>query len=244
MKINILAFGAHPDDVELSCGGTLLTHQAQGYTTGIIDLTQGENGTRGSAELRLQEAEEAAQILGVSVRHNLQFSDGFFQNDKAHQLKIIEMIRLYQPDIVFANALQDRHPDHRRAANLVSDSCFLSGLIKINTQNPFTNEPQAAWRPKKIYFYIQDMFIHPHVVVDITDHVEQKMNAIKAFKSQFYVPENTNTNEPETYISTPQFWNNICARSNDIGRFAGFECAEGFLVPNRTLGTKNLFNLF
>ena len=195
MKLDILAFGAHPDDVEISCAGTILKHIELGYKCGIVDLARGELGTRGSGELRLIEAEKAQQILGVDVRENLGFADGFFQNDREHQLPIIEMIRKYRPEIVLANSVHDRHPDHGKGAKLVADACFLSGLIKIETG-------QEAWRPKAVYHYIQDEFIHPDLTVDITPYFDKKVESILAYGSQFYDPESA---EPETPISGKGF---------------------------------------
>lgn len=232
MKLDILAFGAHPDDVEISCGGTLLKHIELGYSCGIIDLTKGELGTRGSGELRLKEAENAKNILGISARENLGFADGFFQNNKEHQLPIIEMIRKYRPEIVLANSVHDRHPDHGKGAKLVADACFLSGLIKIDTG-------QDAWRPKAVYHYIQDEFIHPDITVDITPYFDKKIEAILAFSSQFYDPE---SDEPETPISGKEFLNFLKGRAAVVGRPIGAELAEGF-TTHRNVGVKNLFDL-
>src|ERR1035437_9510045 len=187
MKLDIFAIGAHPDDVELSCAGTILKHIALGKKCGILDLTAGELGTRGSAELRLTEATNAAKILGVSVRDNLKIADGFFKNDKEHQLEIIKKIREYQPEIVLCNAVSDRHPDHGRSAALVSEACYYSGLIRIETKLNGVN--QQAWRPKAVYHYIQDRQLKPDFVVDVTSFFEKKMEAIQAFKSQFYNPD-------------------------------------------------------
>jgi bacillithiol biosynthesis deacetylase BshB1 len=218
-KLDILFFGVHPDDVELSAAGTVIKHVKLGFNVGIIDLTQGELGTRGSAKLRLQEAKAAQKIMGVPVRENLKMKDGFFQNDEAHQRKIIQVIRKYQPDIVVANAIHDRHPDHGRAASLVSDACFLSGLIKIKTGT------QKAWRPKAVYYYIQDRYIKPDFVVNISEEIEVKMKAIKAYASQFY---SSQSKEPKTYISNPGFLDAIKSRSAELGRVTGCEFAEGF----------------
>ena len=232
MKLDILAFGAHPDDVEISCAGTILKHIELGYKCGIVDLARGELGTRGSGELRLIEAEKAQQILGVDVRENLGFADGFFQNDREHQLPIIEMIRKYRPEIVLANSVHDRHPDHGKGAKLVADACFLSGLIKIETG-------QEAWRPKAVYHYIQDEFIHPDLTVDITPYFDKKVESILAYGSQFYDPESA---EPETPISGKGFLRFLKGRAQVMGRPIGAELAEGFTAA-RNIGVKNLFDL-
>lgn len=237
MKLDILAIGVHPDDIELSCGGTILKHISLGKKCGIIDLTCGELGTRGSGELRLVEAANAAKILGVSVRDNLGMADGFFKNDKEHQLEIIKKIREYQPEIILCNAASDRHPDHGRASALVSEACFYSGLMRIETQLNSVN--QKAWRPKAVYHYIQDRQLKPDFVVDITAFVEKKMEAIQAFKSQFYNPDST---EPESPISMKNFFDVVKGKMTVFGRDAGFEYAEGFTVE-RTIGVENLFEL-
>ena len=225
MKLDILAVGVHPDDVELACGGTLLKQQALGYKTGILDLTTGQLGTRGTPEQRLVEADDAAKILNVSVRENLGMEDGFFVNDKAHQLKIIEIIRKYKPDIVLCNAINDRHPDHGRSAKLVADACFLSGLRKIETQ--VDGKIQDAWRLKSIYHYIQAYYIKPDFVVDVSEFIDDKMKAVFAYKSQFYDPE---SKEPDTFISSPQFLDFLKARSVELGTVCGVNNAEGFTV--------------
>ena len=201
MKIDILAFGAHPDDVELGCGATIAKSVSEGKQVGIIDLTQGEMGTNGSPEIRNEEAIKAASILGVNFRKNLKFKDVYFKNDETHQNKIIEIIRLYKPDIVLCNAIKDRHIDHRKASNLVSHSCFLSGLAKLETSDA-TGKNQLPWRPKVIYHYIQWKEIEPDVVVDVSDYMDKKMDAVKAFSSQFFDPD---SEEPETIISTEEF---------------------------------------
>jgi len=237
MKLDILAIGAHPDDVELSCSGTLLKHIALGKKCGIIDLTRGELGTRGSAELRKLEATKAAKILGVSVRDNLNMADGFFVNDKKHQLALVKKIRQYQPEIILCNAVSDRHPDHGRAAQLVSEACFYSGLIKIETS--INSKKQTAWRPKAVYHYIQDKQLKPDFVVDITAFVDKKMEAIKAFQSQFY---NSNSKEAPTLISTKNFFDLVKGKMTVFGRDAGFDYAEGFTVE-RTMGVNNLFDI-
>jgi N-acetylglucosamine malate deacetylase 1 len=225
MKLDILAFGAHPDDVELGCAGTILKEIALGKTVGIVDLTRGELGTRGSADLRDQEAAAAAQILGVSVRENLRFRDGFFVNDEAHQLEVIKMIRKYQPEIVLCNAVEDRHIDHGKGSQLVSDACFLSGLMKIATQ--LDGQAQQAWRPKVVYHYIQWKDIKPDFVVDITGFTDKKVDSILAYRSQFYDP---NSNEPESPITSKNFLESLNYRSRDFGRLVGVDHAEGFTV--------------
>lgn len=225
MKLDILAFGAHPDDVELGCGGTIAKEIALGKKIGIIDLTRGELGTRGSAEIRDKEADAAARILGVTVRENLNMRDGFFVNDEKHQLKIIQMIRKYQPQIVICNAIDDRHIDHGKGSKLVSDACFLSGLLKVETS--IDGEKQATWRPKLVYHYIQWKNIEPDFVVDITGYTDKKTEAIMAYGSQFYNP---NTNEPVTPIATKNFLDSIHYRAQDLGRLIGTDYAEGFTV--------------
>lgn len=237
MKLDILAIGVHPDDIELSCSGTILKHIALGKKCGILDLTSGELGTRGSGELRLEEASNSAKILGVSMRDNLRMADGFFQNDKEHQLQIIKKIREYQPEVILCNAIFDRHPDHGRSAALVSEACFYSGLIRIETQLNSVN--QQSWRPKAVYHYIQDRQVKPDFVVDITDFLEKKMEAIQAFKSQFYNPD---SKEPESPISMKNFFDLVKGKMRTLGRDAGFEYAEGFTVE-RTIGVKNLFDI-
>ncbi|HXA02625.1 MAG TPA: bacillithiol biosynthesis deacetylase BshB1, partial [Cytophagaceae bacterium] len=201
MKLDILIFAAHPDDAELSCAGTILSQISKGKKVGIIDLTRGELGTRGNAELRDKEAMAAAKILGIHVRENALFADGFFQNDEAHNLELVRFIRKYQPEIVLANAIHDRHPDHGRGSELVSRACFLSGLRKIETRDE--NKNQKEWRPRAVFHYIQDRYIVPDFVVDISKQWEKKVKAIKAYKSQFFDPA---SKEPQTYISAPDFF--------------------------------------
>ncbi len=237
MKLDILAFGAHPDDVELGCAGTILKEIALGKTVGIVDLTRGELGTRGSADLRDQEAAVSAQILGVSVRENLRFKDGFFANDETHQLEVIKMIRKYQPEIVLCNAIEDRHIDHGKGSQLVSDACFLSGLMKIETQLDGTN--QKAWRPKLVYHYIQWNDIKPDFVVDITGFTDKKVASILAYKSQFHDP---NSKEPESPITSKNFLESLNYRTQDLGRLVGVEHAEGFTVE-RYLAVNSLGDL-
>ena len=237
MKLDILAFGAHPDDVELGCSGTIAKEVSLGKKVGIIDLTRGELGTRGSVGIRDNEASLAAKILGISVRENLDMRDGFFINDEVHQLKIIEIIRKYQPEIVICNAIHDRHIDHGKGSKLVSDACFLSGLRKIET----THEGvlQDAWRPKLVYHYIQWETITPDFVVDITDFIDKKTESILAYSSQFY---SENSKEPLTPIATKNFLESIHYRSQDLGRLVGVEYAEGF-TTERYLAVNSLSDL-
>ncbi|MEO7264781.1 MAG: bacillithiol biosynthesis deacetylase BshB1 [Ferruginibacter sp.] len=225
MKIDVLAFGVHPDDVELGGAGVLLVEKMKGKKTGIIDLTAGELGTRGNAEIRNDEAAAAAEILGVDIRENLGFADGFFQNDKAHQLKVIEAIRKYRPEIILCNAPEDRHPDHGRSAKLVVEAAFLSGLAKIET---FSGElQQQEWRPKYVFHYIQDRFLQPSFVLDISAVFDKKMEAVKAYSSQFY---NGATDGPQTYISTKGFLESVEGRCRMFGKMIGVEYAEGFIT--------------
>ena len=224
-KLDMLAFGVHPDDVELGCAGTLLASIAQGKTIGIADLTKGELGTRGSAEIRMDEATAAAKVMNISVRINLGMADGFFANDEAHQRKVIKIIRRFRPEIVLCNAPEDRHPDHGRSAKLVEDACFLAGLRKIETVEDGTN--QEAWRPKYIFHYLQDRFLQPDFVFDISDFHDKKLEAIKCYKTQFYNPE---LNEPETYISNPDFLEAIKARALMLGKRIGVKYAEGYIT--------------
>lgn len=237
MKLDILAFGAHPDDVELGCGGTLAKEIAHGKKVGIIDLTRGELGTRGSAQIRDQEAAAAAKILGVVVRENLRMRDGFFVNDEKHQLEIIKMIRKYQPEIVLCNAVDDRHIDHARGSKLVSDACFLSGLRRIETQ--LDGQKQDAYRPKLVYHYIQWKNIEPDFVVDISGYNDKRVEAILAYSSQFYDP---NSSEPETPIATKNFLESLNYRAQDLGRLIGTEYAEGF-TTERHLAVNSLSDL-
>ena len=239
MKLDILAFGAHPDDVELGCAGTLAKEIANGKTVGIIDLTRGELGTRGTAETRDSESAEAAKRLGISVRINMEFSDGFIKNDKDHQLEIIKMIRRYKPEVVFCNAEEDRHIDHGNASKLVSDACFLSGLVKIDTQDPNEDGWQEAWRPKHVLHYIQWKNLKPDVVIDISGFIDKKMDAVMAYTSQFYDPK---SKEPETPISSKNFTDSIEYRARDFGRLIGTEHAEGFTLE-RHAAVKSVFDL-
>jgi len=236
MKLDILAFGVHPDDVELSCAGTLMVEIARGKKVGIIDLTQGELGTRGTAATRKAEAAAAAEIMGVHVRENLAMRDGFFANDEVHQLQVIQKIRQYQPEIVLANALEDRHPDHGRSSKLVSDAAFLSGLRKIETKHE--NVLQEAWRPKYVFHYIQDRYIKPDFVVDISSVFDKKVAAIKAYTTQFHNP-NAQDAEPQTYISAPGYLDTVLYRHRMLGKSIGVEYAEGFLSP-KMIGVHHL----
>ena len=226
MKVDILAFGSHPDDVELGCGGSILSAISQGLKVGIIDLTKGELGTRGTPEIRKKESEKASEILGVSFRKNLDFKDGFFINDKEHQLKVVEVLREHKPSIIFCNAVKDRHIDHPKGSKLVSDSCFLSGLSKINT-NYNNSKNQSPWTPKQIYHYIQWFDLKPDILIDISEFQEKKMKAIMAYKSQFYNPKST---EPNTPISSKSFIDSIKQRDQNFGRISGVDAAEGFTV--------------
>ncbi len=227
MKLDILAFGAHPDDVELGAGATLAKEIAQGKKVGIIDLTRGELGSRGTAEIRDKEAAAAADILGATVRENMGFSDGFFINDKAHQLEIIKMIRKYRPERVLCNAIDDRHIDHGKGSRLVSDACFLSGLVKIETIAENGRDVQEPWRPKQVYHYIQWKNLEPDFVVDVSGYIQTKKEAIMAYGSQFYDPK---SDEPETPISSKNFIDSVVYRARDLGRLVGVRYAEGFTV--------------
>ena len=225
MKLDILAIGAHPDDVELGCGATVAKEVSRGKKVGILDLTRGELGTRGTPELREQEANAAAKILGVVVRENIGLADGFFTNSKENQLKIIQVLRKYKPEVVLCNAIDDRHIDHGKGSKLTSDACFLSGLRKIKTT--LNGESQEAWRPKLVYHYIQWKNIEPDFVVDVTGFIAKKTAAVFAYTSQFYDPK---TNEPETPITSTNFKDSISYRAQDLGRLIGTQHAEGFTV--------------
>jgi bacillithiol biosynthesis deacetylase BshB1 len=227
MKLDILAFGVHPDDIELSCAGTLLVEKRNGKKVGVIDLTRGELGTRGNAQTRKEEAENSAVILGVDVRENLEMADGFFKNDRENQLKIIKVLRKYRPEIILSNAPEDRHPDHGRSAGLVNDAAFLSGLQKVETNDEKGNL-QEAWRPNYVFNYIQDVYLTPAFVIDISDVFDKKVEAIEAFSTQFYNPE-ASDKEPQTYISSPEFLESVINRSKMFGRMIGVKYAEGFL---------------
>ena len=237
MKLDILAFGAHPDDVELGAAGTIAKEVSLGKKVGIIDLTRGELGSRGSAEIRDEEARKGAEILGVAIRENLRFRDGFFVNDEAHQMEIIKIIRKYRPEIVLCNAIEDRHIDHAKGSNLVSDACFLSGLLKIETS--IDSQKQEHWRPKQVYHYIQWKNIEPDFVVDISGFMDKKREAVMAYSSQFYDPK---SNEPVTPIASKNFLDSINYRAQDLGRLVGVDFAEGF-TAERYLAINSLNDL-
>ncbi len=237
MKLDILAFGAHPDDVDMSCGGTLAKQQSLGYRCGIVDLTRGDLGTRGTPEIRDKEAARAGEILKVAVRENLGFRDGFFLNDEEHQLQVVKMIRKYQPEIVIANAPTDRHPDHGKAAELLKTACFLAGLRRIETE--VDGQAQEAYRPRLLLHYIQFQNLKPNVILDIGDFIEAKLKAVEAFGSQFYNPA---SDEPYTVISSKSFIESIRYRSQDMGRLIGVEYGEGF-VSSQDLGLNDLMEL-
>ncbi len=236
-KLHVLAIAAHPDDVELACSGTLLKEMQQGKKVGIVDLTRGELGTRGTPELRDEEADKAARIMGINIRENLQMADGLFSISFENLMKVVEVIRKYMPEMVLTNAKSDRHPDHGRAGDLVERACFLSGLPKVETS--LRGTWQDAWRPKVVYRFIQDRYIKPDVVVDVTDTIEKKMEAIQAYKSQFFDPEST---EPETPISTKSFLQFVKARGLEFGREIGCEYGEGF-TTSRSPGVQTLSDL-
>lgn len=225
MSMDILAFGAHPDDVELSASGTILKHVREGQQVGIVDLTRGENGTRGTAEIRAEEAKQAGILMGISIRVNLEMADGFIAGSTEDKLKIVEQIRRLRPKIVMCNAVSDRHPDHGNAGKLVSEACFIAGLTKVETR--WEGQIQECWRPSVVYHYIQDRYIKPDVVVDISEYFDQKMDVIKAFKSQFHDPD---SNEPESPISTPEFIDHLKGRATDFGRLIGAHYGEGYTV--------------
>lgn len=237
MKLAILAIGAHPDDVELGCGATIAKEISLGKKVGILDLTRGELGTRGSAEIRAKEANNGAKILGVEARENLDFADGFFVNDKKHQLEIIKILRKYKPEIVLCNAFDDRHIDHPKGSKLVSDACFLSGLVKIETE--LDGIQQESWRPKHVYHYIQWKNLEPDFVVDVSGFMDKKIEAVKAYSSQFYDPNST---EPSSPISSKNFLDSVKYRAQDLGRLVGVDYAEGFNTE-RYVAVKSFDNL-
>ncbi len=237
MKLDILAIAVHPDDVELACAGTLMVHAAQGMKVGVVDLTRGELGSRGTPDTREQEAKDAAKIMGLAIRENLGLKDGFFRNDTQEQLAIITAIRKYRPDIVLANAIDDRHPDHGRAAKLIADSCFLAGLRKVETA--FNGEFQEHWRPKQVYHFIQDRYIEPDFVIDISSAMERKLDAIRAFKTQFMVNQEE---EVQTYISSPGFFDSVIYRAKMLGKMVGVEYAEGY-TSAKAIGIRNFADL-
>lgn len=238
MKLDLLVLAAHPDDAELGCGGTIAKHVKMGHKVGVVDFTHGELGTRGTIETRSAESAESSKILGLSVRENLGLPDGFFKNDKEHQLAVIQAIRRYQPEIVLANAVYDRHSDHGKGASLAYDSCFLSGLKKIETREE-QGKKQDPWRPKVVYHFIQSLFIEPDFVVDISENWETKISAVKAYKTQFFDPTST---EPQTYISTPEFLRMIESRAIELGHAIGTKYGEGF-TTRRWPGVKSLLDL-
>lgn len=239
MKLDILVFAAHPDDAELSCGGTILAHLAQGKKVGIVDYTQGELGSNGTIETRYAESDKASKILGLTVRENLKFRDGFFQNDEEHQLATIRMIRKYQPEIILANAITDRHPDHAKAANLTKTACFLAGLRKIETFDENGNA-QTAWNTKQLFHYIQSDYIQPDFVVDISDYWERKLEAIFAYQTQFYNPNAKDS--VQTFIASPEFIKMLEGRAADWGQSIRKKYAEGF-TKIRQLGVESLFDI-
>lgn len=239
MKLDILVLAVHPDDAELSCAGTIAAHIAAGKKVGIVDFTRGELGTRGTPEVRLAESNDATQILGLHARENVGFRDGFSINDEAHQLVLMEVIRRYQPEIVLANAVDDRHPDHGRAAKLSVDACFYAGLRMVETIDRFDGTSQAAWRPKAVYHYIQDRYVEPDFVFDITPFWSVKDLAVRAFRSQFYDPT---SQDPESYLSSPEFLLFVEARAREMGHKIGVTYGEGFTLA-RPPGVRNLFDL-
>ena len=238
MKLDILIMAAHPDDAEMSCGGTVASAIEKGRKVGIVDFTRGELGTRGTPEIRAAEAAAASKILKTSARENLGFRDGFFKNDEEHQMKLIAAIRRYQPEIVLANAIEDRHPDHGKGAALAVDACFLSGLRMIQTFD-FDGTPQAAWRPKALYHYIQDVYIKPDLVIDISNYWDLKEASIRAYKSQFYDP---NSQEPESYLTSPEFLDFLKARSQEMGHKIGKKFGEGY-TKTKMIGVNDFFDL-
>ena len=240
MKVDILAIGVHPDDVELGCSGTLISEIKRGKKAAIVDLTQGELGTRGNVDTRYEEAAKAAMIIGVQSRENLKMRDGFFKNDEANQMKLIQAIRKYQPSVIIGNILHDRHPDHGRAGQMISTSCFLSGLSKIETKDE-KGKPQERWKPAYVLHYMQDWYHDPDLLIDITDVFEQRMEAIKAYTSQFYNADSGDEG-PQTYISTADFLESIVARAKVLGKKIGVKYAEGFITEKK-IGIKNLDSL-
>ena len=237
MKLDILAIGVHPDDVELGCSGTLINERRNGKVTGVIDLTRGELGTRGTAETRDIEASRAAGIMGLSVRENLRMRDGFFRNDEEHQRILIAAIRRYRPEIVIGNILDDRHPDHGRAGRLIADACFLAGLTKIETFDS-EGKPQERWRPKHLLHYLQDWYHEPDLLVDISDSFDQRMESIKAYSTQFHT-DPLGSQGTQTYISTPDFLDSVVARARMLGKRIGVKYAEGF-VTEKKIGIRSL----
>jgi len=237
MKLDLLVLAVHPDDAELGCSGTIIKHIEQGKKVGIVDFTKGELGTRGTAETRAQESKNASAIMGIHARENIGIRDGFFKNDEEHQLEVVKMIRKYRPEIILTNALHDRHPDHGRASDLSNDAIFLSGLRKIQTN--LDGVIQESWRPRLTLQYIQDTYIKPDIIVDISKQMEQKLEAIRAFRTQFDSPSE---HEPQTYISTPGFLQSVIARAREMGKNIGAEYGEGF-TSRKLLGVESLFDL-
>ena len=238
MKLDILAIGSHPDDVELGCSGTLINEVRRGKKVGILDLTQGELGTRGSIETRYREAADAAKIMGIHVRENMKMRDGFFRNDEAHQMQLVSVLRKYRPEIVISNILEDRHPDHGRGGWLTYDACFLSGLRQVPSVDA-DGRAQEKWRPKLLLHYIQDRFYEPDIIMDVSDVWEQRMEAIQAYKTQFYDPEST---EPQSYLSNPDFLDAITARGRLLGKRIGVKYGEGF-VSKKSIGLQHFDGL-
>lgn len=237
MKLDILVIAAHPDDAELSCSGTIAAHIKAEHKVGVLDLTRGEMGTRGTPEIRLEESARAAELLQLSARENLGFRDAFFKDDEAHHLEVVKIIRKYQPDIVLANAISDRHPDHGKGGALATNACFISGLRRVETV--LDGEAQEAWRPQYVYHYIQNNYIKPDFVFDISDFWEDKLASIKAFKSQFYDP---NSDEPESFISSKEYFDFVEARAREFGHMINVKYGEGYTVE-KTIGVTNLFDL-
>lgn len=237
MKLDILAIGVHPDDVELGCSGTLINERRNGKSVGVVDLTQGELGTRGTPETRRREAARAAEVMGLAVRENLGMRDGFFRNDEEHQMRLISAIRRFRPEIVIGNILNDRHPDHGRAGRLIADACFLAGLARIETVGP-DGLPQERWRPKHLLHYLQDWYHEPDLLVDISDSFEQRMESIKAYSTQFHT-DPSSSEGPQTYISTPDFLESVVARARMLGKRIGVRYAEGF-VTEKKIGIRSL----
>lgn len=237
MKLDILVLASHPDDAELGCGGTILKHVAMGHKVGVVDLTKGELGTRGTPETRAKEASDSAKVLGLAVRENLGLPDGYFQNDREHKLEVVKAIRKFQPDIILANARYDRHPDHGRGSELAFEAAFLSGLAKVSTS--VDGREQELWRPKALYHYIQSQWLTPDFVIDISEYWDKKMEAIRAFRTQFYDPNNK---EPNTYISDPGFMKLLESRANELGHAIGAKYGEGFNV-RRFIGVNSLYDI-
>ncbi len=238
MELDILAFGAHPDDIELACSGTIIKAVKAGKKVGLVDLTEGQLGTRGTATIRLKEAEDAAKIMGVEFRESLGMMDGFFKDDDHNRTRIIESIRQYRPQIVLCNPPYERHPDHERASKLVKEACYYAGLKNIDTK--WKGKHQEPFRPNSVFYYLQHFNLEPSFLVDISEEMEQKMEAIKAFKSQFYNPE---SEEPPTVLSTPQFLNHIRERCSNYGYLIGCNYAEGFMTQKDIIGVNSIFDI-